>query len=56
MATRPMGIGRGPGPCTSSAMEITDLLHMTPYWWRASAEQRAAIGDLAGLTTTVDHG
>ena len=38
----------------TSAMEITDLLHMTPYWWRASAEQRAAIGDLAGLTTTVD--
>ena len=38
----------------TTAAAITDLLHMTPYWWRASAEQRAAISGLAGLTTTVD--
>ncbi len=38
----------------TTASAIIDLLHMTPYWWQASAEQRAAIGGLDTLLTTVD--
>jgi 23S rRNA (guanine745-N1)-methyltransferase len=34
--------------------DITNLLHMTPYWWRASEAQRAAIGQRDRLTTAVD--
>lgn len=33
---------------------VHDLLQMTPYWWKATDDQRQAIGALDHLTTTVD--
>lgn len=38
----------------TSAAAVHDLVLMTPYWWKATAEQQAAIAATASLTTTID--
>lgn len=38
----------------TSAADVHDLVLMTPYWWKATAEQQAAIAATASLITTID--
>lgn len=56
------GEGPAPGPQQrvryrlelTDAGAVADLLAMTPYWWRASPEQRRTVTDAGRLATTVD--
>lgn len=38
----------------TSPAGVHDLVLMTPYWWKATPDQQAAIATTASLTTTVD--
>ncbi len=38
----------------TSPAAMRDLVLMTPYWWKATAEQQAALAGTASVTTTID--